>query len=195
MANQQNHELKTFGPQFLIDTGNEVMTHSGKTVYFIQGITKDKVKNNISFHETGFARYYTENILQVESGVRCKDNEDAFRTIVHHGNYNVNADKGEIRLTAKNIIIEATNNLSLLAPKRIQIGYPEQGATKEVLTNADKVHTTTRGGNIGDLLKTSSLFSSFAGSYVSAASLASAAAGMYGGPLAGAAGKFAKRFL
>jgi len=193
--NEQNHELKTFGPQFLIDTGNEVMTHSGKTVYFIQGITKDKVKNNISFHETGFARIYTENILQIESGVRCKDNEDAFRQIVHHGNYNVNADKGEIRLSAKNIIIEATDNLSLLGSKTIQIGYPEQGATKEVLTNADKVHTTTRGGNIGDLLKTSSLFSSFAGSFVSSSSLASAASGMYGGPLAGAAGKFAKRFF
>jgi len=68
-------------------------------------------------------------------------------------------------------------------------------STKEVLTNADKVHTTTRGGNIGDLLKTSSLFSSFAGSFVSSSSLASAASGMYGGPLAGAAGKFAKRFF
>ena len=54
---------------------------------------------------------------------------------------------------------------------------------------------TTKGGNIGDLLKTSSLFSSFAGSFVSSSSLASAAAGMYTGPLAGAAGKFAKRFF
>ena len=134
--NEQNHELKTFGPQFLIDTGNETMFHSGKTVYFIQGITKDKVKNNISFHETGFARYYTENILQVESGVRCKDNEDAFRQIVHHGNYDVNADTGEIRLAAQNIVIEATDNLSLLGSKTIQIAYPEQGATKEVLTYA-----------------------------------------------------------
>ena len=193
--NEQNHELKTFGPQFLIDTGNETMTHSGKTVYFIQGITKDKIKNNISFHETGFARYYTENILQIESGVRCKDNEDAFRQIVHHGNYDVNADKGDIKLTAKNIIIEATNNLSLLAPNTVQIGFEETGATKQVLTNASRVHTTTKGGNIGDLLKTSSLFSSFAGSYASAGGIASAAAGMYASPLAGAAGKFAKKFF
>ena len=83
------HELKTFGPQFLIDTGNETMTHAGKTVYFIQGITKDKIKNNISFHETGFARYYTEKELQMEVGFKCKDNENSFRQIVHHGNYSV----------------------------------------------------------------------------------------------------------
>tara|TARA_B000000532_G_scaffold135471_1_gene108737 strand:- start:377 stop:955 length:579 start_codon:yes stop_codon:yes gene_type:complete len=192
MANEQNHEIKSFGPQFFIETGSERMGYSGRTVYFIGATTKDKIKNNISFHETGFARYYTENVLQIESGLKCKDNDDAFRTIVHHGNYDVNADKGEIRLTAKNIIIEATNNLSLLAPNTIQIGFPERGATKQVLTNADKVHTTTRGGNIGDLLKTSSLFSSFAGSFVSGSSLASGAAGMYGGPVAG---MLAKKFF
>lgn len=192
MANEQNHEIKSFGPQFFIETGSERMGYSGRSVYFIGATTKDKVRNNISFHETGLARYYTENVLQIESGIKCKDNEDAFRTVVHHGNYDVNADKGEIRLSAKNIIIEATDNLSLLGSKTIQIGYPEQGATKEVLTNADKVHTTTRGGNIGDLLKTSSLFSSFAGSFVSGSSLASAASGMYGGPVAG---MLAKKFF
>ena len=192
MANEQNHEIKSFGPQFFIETGSERMGYSGRSVYFIGATTKDKVRNNISFHETGLAIYYTENVLQIESGIKCKDNEDAFRTVVHHGNYDVNADKGEIRLSAKNIIIEATDNLSLLGSKTIQIGYPEQGATKEVLTNADKVHTTTRGGNIGDLLKTSSLFSSFAGSFVSGGSLASAAAGMYGGPVAG---MLAKKFF
>ena len=191
MANEQNHEIKSFGPQFFIETGSERMGYSGRTVYFIGATTKDKVRNNISFHETGLARYYTENVLQIESGIKCKDNEDAFRTVVHHGNYDVNADKGEIRLTAKNIIIEATNNLSLLAPNTIQIGYPERGATKQVLTNADKVHTTTRGGNIGDLLKTSSLFASFAGSFVSGSPLGKAASDMYGGPV----GRIAKKFF
>lgn len=176
--NEQNHELKTFGPQFLIDTGNEVMTHSGKTVYFIQGITKDKVKNNISFHETGFARVYTEEKLQVESGVRNKDNELAFQQIVHHGSYAVNADRGEIRLSAKNIILEASNEITLKAPTKIQIGDPN-GTTKEIELEANIVDVTTKGGNIGDLLKTSSLFSSFAGSFVSSSSLVSAASKMY----------------
>ena len=45
---------------------------------------------------------------------------------------------------------------------------------------ADKVDVITKGGNIGDLLKTSSLFSSFAGSFVSGGSLASVASRMYG---------------
>ena len=203
MANEQNHEIKSFGPQFFIETGSDRMGFCGRTVYFIGAATKVKndgtgesqVKNNISFHETGFARYYTEKQLQIEAGKLSKDNEITMSTVVHNGHYSVNANTGEIKLKAKDIILEAENSIEIKADNLIQIGHKETGATKEVLTNADKVHTTTRGGNIGDLLKTSSLFSSFAGSFVSSSSLASAASGMYGGPLAGAAGKFAKRFF
>ena len=203
MANEQNHEIKSFGPQFFIETGSDRMGFCGRTVYFIGAATKVKndgtgesqVKNNISFHETGFARYYTEKQLQIEAGKLSKDNEITMSTVVYHGDYTVNADNGKLRLKAKDIILEATDNITLKADKLIQIGHPEQGPTNQVRIEADKVQVNTRGGNIGDLLKTSSLFSSFAGSFVSSSSLASAASGMYGGPLAGAAGKFAKRFF
>ena len=203
MANEQNHEIKSFGPQFFIETGSDRMGFCGRTVYFFGAATKVKndgtgesqVKNNISFHETGFARYYTEKQLLIEAGKLSKDNEITMSTVVYHGDYTVNADNGKLRLKAKDIILEATDNITLKADKLIQIGHPEQGATNQVRIEADKVQVNTRGGNIGDLLKTSSLFSSFAGSFVSSSSLASAASGMYGGPLAGAGGKFAKRFF
>tara|TARA_B100000900_G_scaffold171319_1_gene145600 strand:+ start:7813 stop:8400 length:588 start_codon:yes stop_codon:yes gene_type:complete len=193
MANEQNHELKTFGPQFLVDTGNETMTHAGKTVYFIQGITKDKIKNNISFHETGFARYYTEKELQMEVGIKCKDSDAAFRQIVHHGDYTLNADKGEIKLTAKNIIIEATNNLSLLAPKKIQIGGPSAGETKEIELKADKIHAVTTNGNIADILGTSFLKKSFVNSFANTNILGIAASGLQAA--APSVGKFASKFF
>ena len=202
MANEQNHEIKSFGPQFFIETGSDRMAFCGRTVYFIGAATKLKndgtgesqVKNNISFHETGLARYYTEKQLQIEAGVLSKDNELTMSTVVYHGDYTVNADRGKLRLKAKDIILEAADDITLKA-KTIQIGHREQGATDQVRIEADRVQVNTRGGNIGDLLKTSSLFSSFAGSFVSSSSLVSAASGMYGGPLAGAAGKFAKRFI
>jgi len=181
MANEQNHELKTFGAQFLIDTGNERMTHAGKTVYFIQGMTKDKIKNNISFHETGLSRYYTEKTLQVESGYlgasNVKDNI-SYRQVVHKGDYTLNVDLGAIRLRAKNIILDAANEIILKTPGKIQIGDPN-GTTGDIQLEAKTVDVITRGGNIGDLLKTSSLFSSFSGSFVSSSSLVSAASKMY----------------
>ena len=183
--NQESRELKTIGP-LLIESGTTRVGVAGKTVYFIGSKNKDGVKNNISFHEgKGLARYYTEKEFQLEAGVKCKDNEIACSTVVHHGSYTVNADRGEIKLSGKTIIIEAADELHLLATNKIQIGYPQRGATKKVLTNADIVHTETKGGNIGDLLKKSSLFASFAGSFVPQFSIASAAAGMYGGATPG----------
>ena len=188
---KQNHQTKNFGSQFFIESGSDEMTYAGRTVSLMASVTKDKIKNNMSFHETGLARYHTEKDYQIEAGVKCKDTDNAMRTLVHHGNYCVNADRGEMRLSARNIIIEASNELILQAEK-IRIGYEERGATNEINLHADKVEVTTKGGNIGDLLKTSSLFSSFSGSFVSGGSLASAAAGMYGGPVAGA---IAKKFF
>ena len=176
--NQENHEIKSLGPQVFLETGSDKMEDSGRAVYKFAAITKDKRRNNITFHETGFARYYTENEFQVEVGITGKSNENNYRTIVHKGHYCVNADKGEIKLKAKNIVIEATNNLTLEAGNTIQIGYPQAGATKLIRLEANKIVAKTKGGNVGDILKTSSLFASFAGSFVAGGPLGSAAAGM-----------------
>ena len=77
------------------------MEYAGKAVYKIAATTKDDKKNNISFHETGFARYYTEKQLQIEAGKLSKDNEITMSTVVYHGDYTVNADNGKLRLKAK----------------------------------------------------------------------------------------------
>ena len=179
--NQESREIKTFGPQFLIETGTDRVGHAGKSVYFIGGITKKgDVRNNISFHEgKGLARYYTEKDFQVECGIKCKDNETNYRTKVQHGSYSLNTDRGDIKLSGKNIILEADDEIQIKASNIVQIGYPEPGATKEVRINADIVDVTTKGGNIGDLLQTSSLFASFAGSFVPQYTLAKAAKGMF----------------
>ena len=183
--NQESREIKTIGP-LLIESGTNRVGVAGKTVYFIGSKNKDGVKNNLSFHEgKGLARYYTEKEFQLESGIKCKDNEIACSTVVHHGSYTVNADRGEIKLSGKTIIIEAADELHLLAANKIQIGYPEPGGTKQVLINADIVHCENKGGNIGDILKKSSMFAAFADSFVPGVSLASAAAGMYGGATPG----------
>ena len=179
--NQESREIKVIGP-LLIESGTQRVGVAGKTVYFIGSKNKDGVKNNISFHEgKGLARYYTEKEFQLEAGIKSKDNEIACSTVVHHGSYTVNADRGDIKLSGKNIIIEAADELHLLATNKIQIGYPQKGGTQQVLINAGVVDVKTKGGNIGDILKTSSLFAAFAKSFVPGFSIASAAAGMYGG--------------
>ena len=176
--NQENHEIKSFGPQFFIETGSDKMEKTGKAVYKIAAITKNgKFRNNITFHEPGLARYYTDGRFQIEAGYRGEPNDVNYFTVVHEGHYSVNADKGEIKLKAKNIVIEAEDNLTLKAGTTIQIGEKD-GSTDLIKLQARKIIADTKGGNVGDLLKSSSLFKSFAGSFVAGGPLGSAAAGM-----------------
>ena len=168
--NQESREIKSIGP-LLIESGTNRVGAAGKTVYFIGSKNKDGGK--------GIARYYTEKEFQVEAGVKCKDNEIAYKSIVHHGSYSVNVDRGDIKLKGKNIILEADDEIQIKASNIVQIGYPEPGATKEIRINADLVDVTTKGGNVGDILKTSSLFAAFAGSFVPQYAIANAAAKMY----------------
>ena len=185
MSNQESREIKTIGP-LLIESGTNRVGAAGKTAYFIGCVNKDGVKNNISFHEgKSLARYYTEKEFQVEAGVNCKDNQIAYKTIVHHGSYSVNTDRGDIKLKGRNIILEADDEIQIKAANKIQIGNPEPGGTKEIVLTADIVHCDTKGGNIGDILKTSNLFRSFAGSFVPEHALVKAAKGMYGGATPG----------
>ena len=179
MSNQEIREMKTIGP-LLIESGTNRVGAAGKTAYFIGCVNKVGIKNNLSFHEgKGLARYYTEKEFQVEAGVNCKDNQIAYKTIVHHGSYSVNTDRGDIKLKGRNIILEADDEIQIKASNIVQIGNPEPGGTKEIRLNADLVDVTTKGGNVGDILKTSSLFAAFAESFVPQYAIAKAAAKMY----------------
>ena len=177
--NQESREIKSIGP-LLIESGTNRVGAAGKTAYFIGCVNKVGIKNNISFHEgKGLARYYTEKEFQVEAGVNCKDNQIAYKTIVHHGSYSVNADRGDIKLKGRNIILEADDEIQIKASNLVQIGHPEPGGTKEIVLTADVIDATSKGGNVADVLQTSSLFRSFAGSFVPQHAIAKAAKGMF----------------
>ena len=49
----------------------------------------------------------------------------AFAFIAHKGNFSVNADKAEVKLSGKQIILDASREIVIQAPK-IRIGYEEK---------------------------------------------------------------------
>tara|TARA_R100000152_G_C6719105_1_gene145378 strand:+ start:356 stop:937 length:582 start_codon:yes stop_codon:yes gene_type:complete len=185
-----NHEIKSWGPQFFIETGNEVVGYPGRTVYFMGAKTKDGAHvYNQSFHEdSGLSRVYTEKTLQVECGIHNSESDNSYRFITHRGSYAVNADRGQIKLKAKDIILEAADSIYLKADNLIQIGHPGQ-LTDRVQIEARKVQISGRGGNMGNALKTSNIFRSFATSFAGDNNLLAAGASMIGGPVAGFAVK------
>ena len=207
---QENYTQEIFNQQLIIEASGHKVGLPGKVAYALLSQTKDGVKYNQTLSEgSGLSRVYAEKTLQVECGFKNKENEHSYKLVVHKGNCDFNADKGKLLQKAKQITLQASEEIVLQAPK-IRIGYDQPGSTDEVLIYGKKVHVDEKGlkkGNIAELLKKTSMFKAFSNSMIagggalggfgglggivggdlSLGSLATAAAGAYGGPLASAA--------
>ena len=214
---QENRIIEGLNQQFLIESGTDAVGAAGKTAYILRSVTKDGVKYNQSLHEgSGLSRQYAEKTLQVECGVKGASEgkaKDAYALIAHNGDANIIASKGAVLIKGTQITLDADD--IVIQGGKVRIGYEEPGATDEVVIFGDKVHVTTKGGNIGDILKTSNMFAAFSGSFVtnslagklaagyasgglggfSLGSIAKTAATAYGGPVAGIAAETAVNSL
>ena len=205
---QENYTQEIFNQQLIIEASGHVVGLPGKVAYSLLAATKDGVKYNQTLAEgSGLSRVYAEKTLQVECGFKNKENEHSYKLVVHKGNCDFNADRGKLLQKAKQITLQASEEIVLQAPK-IRIGYDQPGSTDEVLIYGKKVHVDEKGlkkGNIAELLKKTSMFKAFASSYLGGSSgllggfggamggdlslsgLAQAAATAYGRPIAGGA--------
>ena len=54
-----------------------------------------------------------------------------FPLIAHKGDFAINAEKGAVRISGKQIVLEASREIVIQSPK-IRIGYEEENKTKDV---------------------------------------------------------------
>ncbi len=142
-AGQENRTIDLFGPQFLIETGSRAVGVGGPNVFNISSINDDGIRYTQSFTQTGKAQS-TEAV--------------SFIAVAHNGDACLNANKGWIRIKGRNIVLDATNQMHLLA-NDIRIGRPQVDGTERILLNATEIDAgSPRKGNIADLLKTSSIY-------------------------------------
>ena len=194
--NSQNSEsrvLDIFGPNFLIESNGAVGV-AGQLKYQIYSVTNDGVIYQQALYDSGLASINAEKTLEIQTGFKNKAKDISFTLMTHHGDVAVNADNGMIRLKARNIVIDATNQLSLQANK-IQIGHVQPGKTQDFQVTSTRVDLgRPKRGNMCKVLKTCATTLSFAKSLTpfSSGGIAGIAAGAIGGPVAGAV---AKKFL
>ena len=189
--NSQNSEsrvLDIFGPNFLIESNGAVGV-AGQLKYQLYSVTDDGVVYQQALYGgNGLASIVAEKTLEVQTGLKNKAKDISFTLMTHHGDVAVNADNGMIRLKARNIVIDATNQLSLQANK-IQIGHVQPGKTQDFQVTSTRVDLgRPKRGNMCKVLKTCATTLSFAKSLTpfSSGGIAGIAAGAIGGPVAGA---------
>jgi hypothetical protein len=109
----------------------------------------------------------SEGMLQVETGASSLVNDDqtTFQFVAHKGDFAVNADKGFVKIYGKQIVLEASLEVVIQAP-RIRIGYEQEHKTKDIKILGQSVDVKAQKGNLADILQTTSFLKTFIGSPV-----------------------------
>jgi len=164
---QETRTTDIFGPKLVIETGNPQMGSAGRTAFTMQSTTDEGIRFIQSHSESGMSKIMTEGLLQVETGASSLVNDDqtTFQFVAHKGDFAVNADKGFVKISGKQITLEASLEVVIQAP-RIRIGYEQEHKTKDIKILGQSVDVKSQKGNLADILQTSSFLKTFIGSPV-----------------------------
>ena len=164
---QETRTTDIFGPKLLFETGNPQMGTAGRTAFTMQSTTDEGIRFIQSHSESGMSKIMSEGLLQVETGASSLVNDDqtTFQFVAHKGDFAVNADKGHVKIFGKQIVLEASLEVVIQAP-RIRIGYEQEHKTKDIKILGQSVDVKSQKGNLADILQTTSFLKTFIGSPV-----------------------------
>ena len=173
---QETRTTDIFGPKLVIETGNPQTGSAGRTAFTMQSTTDEGIRFVQSHSESGLSKIMSEGLLQVETGASSLVNNDqtTFQFIAHKGDFAVNADAGHVKISGKQIVLEASREIVIQSP-RIRIGYEQEFKTKDIKILGQNVDIKSQQGSLADALLSSSFIKTFQGTLI--ADLALAASG------------------
>ena len=174
---QETRCFDGFGPKLQIESGNPVMGTPGRSAFSFMSTTDSNVKFVQAHTESGLTKFYSEGTMQFEAGAHPKmvsSNATAFKFDAHKGDFAINADKGAVRISGKQIVLEASREIVIQSPK-IRIGYEEENKTKDVKIIGQDVDIKSKKGSLADALLSSTMIKAFTGTLVSDLAIAASA--------------------
>ena len=135
----------------------------GRSAFSFMSTTDSNVKFVQAHTENGLTKFYSEGTMQFEAGSHPKmvsSYATAFAFIAHKGDFAINADKGAVRIEAKQIVLDASREIIIQSPK-IRIGYDIENKTKEIKIIGQEVDVQTKKGSLADALLMTSSFQNF----------------------------------
>lgn len=164
---QETRCFDGFGPKLQIESGNPVMGTPGRSAFSLMSTTDSNVKFVQAHTESGLTKFYSEGTMQFEAGAHPTMPSDitAFGFIAHKGDFSINAEKGAVRISGKQIVLEASREIVIQSPK-IRIGYENANKTKDVKIIGQEVDIQTKKGSLANVLMTSSFLKTFDGSLI-----------------------------
>lgn len=179
MANQEGQACDSLGPKYICSTGNTRQGVGGAEAASIKMTNDSGERVTFKHLESSLTRLESEGMLEVTVGEKSSEGPSI---ILHtpNGDLDISVRDGFVALKGTNIVFDATDSIVMKASK-IQIGDEKQ--TQQVVIAGQKTEVKSKKGNLAAAIKTDSVLTSFAGSFVSdtVEELIGAAAGKPGG--------------
>lgn len=124
-SKQQNWEERcysSFGPNFRIDSGNPQMGISGENVYQIYGVTDQKDQCFISLSKSGHYKILNDRSIEITAGNKSEEEGIDIALNAIDGGISLSCLRnGAIQLKAKNIILDALEDVDIKAGRNVSI--------------------------------------------------------------------------
>lgn len=167
MANSDSLYREVCSPKLVIESNSEEQTTAGKCAFSIKGENESGIRCSQGLYENGILHQGTEGRIEIECGDKNKDGQPDFTLIAHNGNIYFDAKSGSFTVDARQIHLEASEEIILDAPS-IRIG-DNNGGTNKIEFHAQNLIPVENGNDnlrfqLKDALYSSSTYASFKGS-------------------------------
>jgi len=178
---QETRITEIFGPKLIVETGNQEMGMSGREAFCIKSVTDSGLKFIQSHTESGLTKLKSEGVWFFEAAghksLAGQSAITAFEFQANRGDISFDAAKGHIKMNAKQIVLDASKEIVLQAP-RIRIGNADGNSTKEIKIIAQELDIKAKKGTLADSLVQSSFLKSFSGTLIADAAFGMSSLGI-----------------
>ena len=159
--NWQKRQYDSYGPHFRIETANTELGVCGNIAYNLYGYADSGDTSNLGLKGNGQFDIFADQCITIDGGAKVEGGGVCVNIIGSRGDIAITAmDNGDVRIKGRNIIIDADENIEMLAGGKVTIDSAEIEAVNQNTTriNAKRTFVSGKsidiGGSTGVVLKT-----------------------------------------
>ena len=144
-ANWGRRKIQSFGSHFRIESGSPLVGKDGPETVKIYA-TNDNGEVFLLSHGqgTGLGRIASDKSIEIRAGDKNDPNSIDIRVSAATGDITINADRGRVRVNAKDIMVTANRDIDLKAGRNINL----QAGVGRILLKANTAQVKAKRGNL-----------------------------------------------
>ena len=147
--NWQKRQYDSFGPHFRIETANPELGVCGNVAYNLYGYSDSGDTSNLGLMGNGQFNIFADQCITIDGGASVEGGGLCVNIIGSKGDIAITAmENGDVRISGRNIILDADENIEMTAGGKVEIDSAELLATKQNTTRINAKKTNISGGKI-----------------------------------------------